>query len=150
MEPRVYRNTVNSSVIGACGLVFALLGLGGVTDAEIGIVARWMYGAILVWGLYSSFRAVRASLRVNDQGVASYGYVRTRRYTWDEIESIKLSHAPHVLPWYLAVISPVDGKQRNCEEVSSLVLRGNPEASRAGKVVDEIRRRMQSGGQSHA
>jgi hypothetical protein len=134
----------------ACGLGFVLLGLSGVTDAEIGIGARWMYGAILVWGLYSLIRAGRASVRVNDQGVSSYGYVRTRRYAWEEIESIELSHAPHILPWYLPVISPVNGKARNCEEVSSLVLRGNPDASRAGNVVDEIKRRLQSRGQSHA
>jgi hypothetical protein len=150
MEPRVYRNTVHSLVLAACGVGFVLLGLSGVTDAEIGKVARWMYGAILMWGLYSLVRAVRASVRVDDQGVSSYGYVRTRRYTWEEIGSIELSHAPHMLPWYLPVISPVDGKARNCEEVSSLVLRGNPDDSRAGKVVDEIKRRMQSRRQSDA
>jgi hypothetical protein len=150
MDRRVYRSSFNSLIVGACGLAFFIIGVSGVTDPEIGIGAQWMYGAILVWGLYSFVRACRASVRVTDRGVSSYGYVRTRRYSWEEIRSIELSHAPHILPWYLPVISPVSGKARKCEELSSLVWRGSPGASRAGKAVVEINRRMQSRGPSDA
>lgn len=144
MKPRVYRSPFNSVIVAACGLGLVLIGLGGVADAEMGKVSRCMFGVILVLGMYQFIRACRASVRVNDRGVTSHGYLRTRRYPWEEIRSIALSHAAHILPWYLPVISPVNGKDRRCAELSSLVWRGSPAESQAGKAADEINRLLHS------
>jgi hypothetical protein len=149
MNAKVHYRSVwsNALLAGSC-VLFGLVGVAMLlssgpdgVDASgrvLGLVLSVLFGS-LAW------RAFRAGIAVNDDGVIVHSMFRTRSLPWDSISAFRVGGSWSLVPWQTLTIERTDGTTVTAAEFSTLPVRHPTIVERAVEALNQqLQRRRPS------
>jgi hypothetical protein len=135
-----YRSAWSNALLAGCCLLFVLIGIAmllssGPDGVDVGGRVLGLSLAV-IFGAFA-WRALRAGITVNDDGVTVHTVFRTRRVPWDAIGAFRVGGSWSVVPWQTLTIERTDGTSVTAAEFSSLPLRHPTVVEHAVEVLSE-------------